>query len=84
MTQNHEAGNMRNREAGAALTEYALAMALLVVGLVVINASLFQSVKDKGIEIAEGSTQMVPCTSSDENDKLRNAINSNYRSSICQ
>lgn len=71
-------------QSGAALTEYALALALLVTGLVVINAALFQSAKTKGVEIAEGSTQMLPCTADDTNDKLRNAIDSAYRTDICQ
>lgn len=63
-------------ESGAVLLEYVLATALLIAGLVVINATLIEATKVKGRNIAESSIQMTPCDASDTNDVITSAIDS--------
>jgi hypothetical protein len=63
-------------ETGAVLLEYVLATALLIAGLVVINATLIEATKVKGRNIAESSVQMTPCDKDDTNDVITSAISS--------
>lgn len=63
-------------ETGAVLLEYVLATALLIAGLVVINATLIEATKVKGRNIAESSVQMTPCDADDTDDVITSAINS--------
>ena len=73
-------------ECGATMTEYVIALAILVGGLVVVNAFMLAAAKDKGSDIAEANVQMTPCNATDTSDVIRNAIDTNKfdRSGVCK